>query len=68
MFILFVVKNDSSEIDIQDILSGKLSNETLKELYANEIYKKALMTWLPFLNERGFLDRFIIDEPDKVAE
>lgn len=67
MFILFVVKYDSAEeINMEEMMGGGMSQEKMKEIYSNPIYKKALLAWLPFLNKRGFLDTLLIDEPAPV--
>lgn len=61
MFILSIVKHDSADdLDMTVLTSG--SEEGFKMLikcYQNENYKKALTAWLPFLDERGFLDTLI---------
>ncbi|XP_037030222.1 uncharacterized protein LOC119070043 [Bradysia coprophila] len=61
MFILFVVKNDSSEeIDMETMMSGDA--DTLHRFYNGDGYKKAAKLWLHFLNKRGFLDTLIVEE------
>ena len=35
------------------------SPEMLERVYNNEVYKKAIRTWLPFLNKRGYLDTLL---------
>ena len=32
------------------------SKELYKRIYDNETYKKAVKLWLPFLEQRGYLD------------
>lgn len=60
--IMFVMKFDSdSEIDIAELMGAGLNPVTLHKVYNNDVYKKALKCWLPFLNKRGFLDTFIVD-------
>jgi len=60
MFILFVVKYDSSEeINIEMIMASGDNPEMINRIYNNDNYKKALKLWLPFLNKRGFLDTMI---------
>lgn len=75
MFILFIVKYDSpEEITIENLMGiGQTDEDALQEMYIrvyrNETYKKAVQTWLPFLNKRGFLDTLlpIDDEQKKIA-
>lgn len=56
MLILLIVKNDADEeFDLGDILNTK-DMDFLKSCYQSESYKEALRTWMPFLNERGYLD------------
>ena len=63
MFILFVVRNNSNEeMSIENMMTGGDNTEMMHKIYNNENYKKAIKLWLPFLNERGFLDTLIIDE------
>lgn len=57
MFVMFIVKNDSpEEMTLDQILGGNDTAEMMHRVYHNETYKKALKTWLPFMNKRGFLD------------
>lgn len=53
-----IVKNESSvEFDLHTLLNGSDENmEMVKMCYQSESYKKALTAWLPFLDDRGFLD------------
>lgn len=63
MFLLFIVKYDSEEeLNAEMMFSGAMSPEMLDRIFNNEIYKKAVLTWLPFLNKRGFLDALDIEE------
>jgi hypothetical protein len=59
MFILFIVKNDSSEEINLEKLMGSDDPVMLEKIYNNENYKKGLKLWLPFLNKRGFLDTLV---------
>lgn len=66
MFILFVVKYDSpEEILIETLLMGGDDPEMFHRVYYNDIYKKAVTLWLPFLNKRGFLDTLLKSEDAK---
>lgn len=40
-------------------LGGDQAEELLKIIFTNEIFARACKKWLPFLNERGFLDSLI---------
>lgn len=61
MLILLIVKNEYTDVlDLNAIIGG--SDEILKlmkKVYQSESYKKAITTWLPFLDERGFLDKML---------
>jgi hypothetical protein len=64
MFILAIVKNESTEkVNLEMIMGQSVDEEGLKRvyktIYENETYKKAVMTWLPFLNKRRFLDSML---------
>lgn len=64
MFILTIVKNESTEeVNLEMIMGQSEDEEKLermyKRIYENETYKKAVKTWLPFLNKRGFLDSML---------
>lgn len=60
MLIMFVVKYDSpEEMSLETIVSAGGNPKLLQQIYGNECYKKAAMSWLPFLNERGFLDTML---------
>jgi hypothetical protein len=69
MFILFVVKLESTEeISIETIMGQGDEpdlNEMYHHIYQNETYKRAIKMWLPFLNKRGFLDTLLVDDNDK---
>ncbi|KAG5675465.1 hypothetical protein PVAND_005367 [Polypedilum vanderplanki] len=55
--IMFICKyNSEKEIIMADLFSGMIDDDTLKLIYSNDNYLKALETWLPFMDERGFLD------------
>lgn len=73
MFILFVVKYDQpEEISIEQMMTGVEDPDMVRRVFYNETYKKAVNTWLPFLNKRGYLDSLIpqenIVESQKVEE
>lgn len=61
MFIMFVTKYDSSEeISLEDMMKSVNPDPNLYlRAYRNEYYKKAAKLWLPFLDERGFLDSLL---------
>ena len=62
-FILAIAKYEAAEeINLDRLLMDEDNSELLKKFYNNENYKKALKLWLPFLNERGFLDCLIKTE------
>lgn len=59
MLLLLIVKNDAQEeFDVNDLLNAQ-DVEFLKSTYRSDSYRKALRTWLPFFNERGYLDNMI---------
>lgn len=66
MFILSIVKNDSSEeINLEVIMGESNEAEVLdiyKRIYGNETFKKAVKIWLPFMNKRGFLDTLLTSD------
>lgn len=63
MFILSIVKNESTEeLNFETLMNNpddKVVQEVYDRIYKNETYKKAMKTWLPFLNKRGFLDTLL---------
>jgi hypothetical protein len=64
MFLLFIFKYDcSEELNLQMIMGMVDDREALEKMhhriYRNETYRDALKSWLPFLNERGFLDTML---------
>jgi hypothetical protein len=65
MFVLFIAKYDGSDdLDLQKIMDpDKMDIEIVHNAFNNEIYKKALKTWLPFLNNRGYLDTLLPHAP-----
>jgi len=65
MFVMFVVKYDSTqELDISQMFDQtKGDPEAFLNAFKNPIYKKAVETWLPFLDKRGFLDTFLPNAP-----
>lgn len=57
---LSIVKYDAvEEMDLQTMMTGSCNPEKYQKIFQNEIYKKAVTLWLPFLNKRGFLDALI---------
>lgn len=58
---LFPTKiNTEMEINLDQVfLGGEQAEEILKIIFTNELYAKACQKWLPFFNERGFLDSLI---------
>jgi len=62
MFIMIVVKNEvTEELNIGEIMMGG-NDELLRKIFSEGSYKKALQSWLPFLNKRGYLDSVIKKE------
>lgn len=45
------------ELDVPAAMHG--NSEIHHRMYCNETYKKAAKMWLPFLNERGYLDALL---------
>lgn len=63
MLLLFAVKNDSpQEINLSEILGGSDDSPERDRVFKNENYMKAVRSWLPFFNERGYLDTMIKDK------
>jgi hypothetical protein len=64
MFILFIVKYESSEeINLEDMMKAESADEDIYiRIYRNETYKKAVKTLLPFLDARGYLDVLLPSE------
>lgn len=64
MFILFICKYDNAIVmSINTVMNNddEGAQKMIKAIYRNENYKKAVTLWLPFLNERGFLDTVVRD-------
>lgn len=64
MFILFICKYDDANVmSIDTVMNNddEAARKMMKTIYRNKNYKKAVTLWLPFLNERGFLDTMISD-------
>lgn len=61
MFIMFVTKYDSSEeINLEQMMQAEYPDPSFyHRIYRNENYKRALKLWLPFLDERGYLDTLL---------
>lgn len=49
------------EMMLEETDERKLS-EMYERIYSNEILENAIKSWLPFLNERGFLDSLFWSE------
>lgn len=66
LFILSIVKNESTEeINLEAIMgqsSEAEAQEVYSRIYGNETFKKAIKKWLPFMNKRGFLDTLLISD------
>lgn len=66
MFILSIVKNESTEeINLETIMgqsSDAEAQEVYSRIYGNDTYKRALKKWLPFINKRGFLDTLLTSD------
>jgi hypothetical protein len=57
MFIMFVTKYDQpEEINLENMMHNECPPEFYHRIFRNENFKKALKLWLPFLNDRGYLD------------
>lgn len=57
MFVLALIKNDSAEdINVTTLLSSVNDPQKLEGIFNNNNFKKAAKLWLPFMNERGFLN------------
>jgi hypothetical protein len=65
MYVLFVIKRDSEEeLNIEIITdTDKYDPKTIEKVFSNEIYRKSIKTWLPFLTNRGFLDTLLPSAP-----
>jgi hypothetical protein len=58
-----IVKYDSAEeISLENLMTGDDNPEAMDRIYNNENYKKAVKLWLPFLNDRGYLDQLVKKE------
>lgn len=67
LFILFVVKNDTSEeISMEKVITGPDDPILMDRIYNNDNYTKAMKVWLPFLDKRGFLDSLLTHESEYV--
>jgi hypothetical protein len=65
MFVLFIAKYDSTEdLDLSQIMNpDNFDPKVMHAAFNNQIYKDALKTWLPFLNNRGYLDTLLPNAP-----
>jgi hypothetical protein len=61
MGIMFICKYSAEEeINMGDMFSGAMDDETLARFYKNENFLKSLETVLPLLEARGYLDRVVL--------
>jgi hypothetical protein len=59
---LYAIKNDSpEEINLEEIMQSD-DPTMLRKMFSNENVKRSLKLWLPFLDERGFLDSLVVKE------
>lgn len=57
LLIIPMTRNFSpTNMEIKDLFSGSLTDETLNSVYMDENVLKVIGSWLPFMNKRGFLD------------
>lgn len=66
---MFVTRYESSEvIDMGELFSKgeSMSKEFYERIYCNETFKAAVRSWLPFLEERGYLDSLLPNEQMKI--
>lgn len=54
---MFVKYDSEDEMSLEKMRKQGVDQETLDRITVHNVtFRKALLTWLPFLNERGFLD------------
>ena len=60
-YVLISAKYESTlEYDLDYLtLNDEKEPEFFERIFGNETYKKAVMTWLPLFNERGYLDKMM---------
>jgi hypothetical protein len=67
LFIMFVTKYESSEeMNLETMMSTESPPEFYHRIYRNETFKKAVKMWLPFLDERGYLDVMLPTKKEEV--
>lgn len=64
MFLLFLFKYDcKEELNLSMVMGCESDGDELEKIhariYGNDTFQKALKTWLPFLDKKGFLDLMI---------
>lgn len=60
MMILSIVKYDSpEELNMEVIMAGGDNEDMQDRIYNGANFRNAVKLWLPFLEERGFLDKLI---------
>lgn len=61
LYVLISAKYESTqEYDLDYLtLNDQKDPEFFERIFGNETYKKAVKTWLPLLDERGYLDRML---------
>lgn len=64
IFSLSIVKSDSSdELNLETFVANAADNsQMLLRAFVNPSYVAAVKAFLPFLDERGFLDALIVEE------
>lgn len=68
MFMLTVMKyNLDDAVSVGLLLSEIGNSEIMDKVFKNDQFKKAVKTWLPFLNKRGFFDP-LMDQNENVEE
>jgi len=60
-YVLLSAKYESTqEYDLDYLtLNDEKDPEFFDRAYGNETYKKAVIAWLPFFDERGYFDRML---------
>jgi hypothetical protein len=58
MGIMIIVKYSSDkEVKMEDMFTGVVDDGVVNDFFLNDLYVKALEIWLPFLEERGYLEK-----------
>jgi hypothetical protein len=65
MLVMFVAKYESNEeLNLEGLMDpDKFDANAIRAALHGKHYIKALETWLPFLNRRGFLDTMLPQHP-----